>query len=123
MWVRSRASSYRAMHSDDGGPLTSLTPYSESLERVRSVLVFFAVTGPANAAVLAELESEVRLATFAGRHMAFPIEAIQSDLHHVASVTLVESSASAASRMMAVWAATAYQRSASRPLGVDEARR
>ena len=102
--------------------MTSLTPYSESLERVRSVLVFFAATGPANAAVLAELESEVRLATFAGRQMAFPIEAIQSDLHHLASVTLVESSASAASRMMAAWAGTAYQRGAARPSAIDEAR-
>src|SRR5687768_2541948 len=122
MWVPARGSSYRAMHSDDGGPLTSLTPYSESLERVRSVLVFFAATGPANAAVLAELESEVRLATFAGRQIALPVDAIQTDLHHLASVTLVESSASAASRMMAAWAATAYQRSTPHAAGADEVR-
>src|SRR5687767_9937143 len=110
------------MHSDDGGPLTSLTPYSESLERVRSVLMFFAATGPANAAVLAELESEVRLATFAARQMTLPVEAIQADLHHLASVTLVESSASAASRIMAAWVAAVYPRAASGPTGADEAR-
>jgi hypothetical protein len=103
--------------------LTSLTPYSESLERVRSVLVFFAATGPANAAVLAELESEVRLATFAGRQMALSVDEIRADLQRLASVTLVESSATAASRMMTAWAATAYQRSAPRPAGADEVRR
>ena len=110
------------MHSDDGGPLTSLTPYSESLERVRSVLMFFAATGPANAAVLAELESEVRLATFAGRQMALPVDAIQTDLQQLALATLVESPASAAARMMAAWAATAYQRPAARPADGGEAR-
>ena len=102
--------------------MTPLTPYSESLERVRSVLVFFAVTGPANAAVLAELESEVRAATSAGRQALLPIDAIQSDLERLATMTLVESAASAASRMMVGWASTAYERVASRPPRSDEAR-
>ena len=102
--------------------MTPLTPYSESLERVRSVLVFFAVTGPANAAVLAELESEVRSATVAGRQALVPLDAIESDLERLATMTLVESAASPASRMMVAWAAAAYERVAARPPRVDEAR-
>jgi hypothetical protein len=102
--------------------LTPLTPYSESLERVRSVLVFFAVTGPANAAVPAELESEVRAATIAGRQALMPLDAMQSDLTRLAAMTLVESAATAAARMMAAWAAAAYERVGSRAPRSDEAR-
>ena len=90
--------------------MTSLTPYSESLERVRSVLVFFAATGAANAAVLAELESEVRNAVSAARMAILPVQDVQSDLERVASVTLPASAAASASRLMAGWAAMAFER-------------
>ena len=90
--------------------LTSQTPYSESLERVRSVLVFFAATGPANAAVLAELESEVRIAVAAARMALLPIQDVQSDLDRLASMTLPPSSAAAASRLMNGWAVMANER-------------
>jgi hypothetical protein len=90
--------------------LTSLTPYSESLERVRSVLVFFAATGAANAAVLAELESEVRIAVSAARMAMLPIQDVQSDLERLAGVTLPASTAAAASRLMTGWVAMAFER-------------
>jgi len=90
--------------------LTSLTPYSESLERVRSVLVFFAATGAANAAVLAELESEVRIAVSGARVALLPIQDVQSDLDRLASVTLPASSAASASRLMSGWVAMAFER-------------
>lgn len=90
--------------------MTSLTPYSESLERVRSVLVFFAATGAANAAVLAELESEVRVAVAAARIALLPIQDVLSDLDRLAGVTLPPSSAASASRLMKGWAVTAYER-------------
>jgi hypothetical protein len=90
--------------------LTSLTPYSESLERVRSVLVFFAATGAANAAVLAELESEVRTAVTAARTALLPIQDVQSDLDRLASVTLPASTAASASRLMSGWATMAFER-------------
>lgn len=102
--------------------MTSLTPYSESLERVRSVLVFFSATGPANAAVLAELESEVRAATTAGRHMFLSLEAIQGDLDQLAVATLADSAASVASRMMARWAEAAFDRVSRRVADSGEAR-
>ena len=89
--------------------MTSLTPYSESLERVRSVLVFFAATGPANAAVLAELESEVRVAVSAARAALLPAEEVRADLDRVAMVTLPSSSAAAASRLMNGWATLAFE--------------
>ena len=94
--------------------MTSLTPYSESLERVRSVLVFFAATGSANAAVLAELESEVRIAVTAARLALLPIEDVQSDLVRLADVTLPPSSAASASRLMNGWAAAAFDRARNR---------
>ena len=92
--------------------LTSPTPYSESLERVRSVLVFFAATGAANAAVLAELESEVRIAVAAARIALVPVHDVLSDLDRLANVTLPASSAVTASRLMGGWAAMAYERGA-----------
>ena len=100
--------------------MTSLTPYSESLERVRSVLVFFAATGSANAAVLAELESEVRIAVTAARLALLPIEDVQADLGRLAEVTLPPSSAASASRLMNSWAATAFDRARSRGSGGTE---
>jgi hypothetical protein len=90
--------------------LTALTPYSESLERVRSVLVFFATTGPANAAVLAELESEVRLSVSAARHAVVPIEEVRTDLDRLATTTLPASTAATASRLMNGWAVMAFER-------------
>lgn len=102
--------------------MTSLTPYSDSLERVRSVLVFFSTTGPANAAVLAELESEVRAATIAGRQMLMPLDSIQDDLNQLATATLVDSAASVASRVMALWAEAAFARVSRRPRDSSEAR-
>lgn len=92
--------------------MTSLTPYSESLERVRSVLVFYAVSGPANAAVLAELESEVRAATGAARRALLPMDDIRTDLERIAMVTLPASAANSASRVMGAWVATAFHREA-----------
>lgn len=90
--------------------MAALTPYPESLERVRSVLVFFAATGPANVAVLAELEAEVRSATLAGRMARLSLHDIQTDLELLAAVTLVESAAVSASAMMDRWAAGAFER-------------
>jgi hypothetical protein len=93
-----------------GGRLPSLTPYSECLERVKSVLVFFAATGRANAAVLAELESEVRATVSAARTAVVPSADVETDLDRIASVTLPEMPASTASRMMRRWAAMAFER-------------
>ena len=104
------------------GLLTSLTPYSESLERVRSVLVFFAATGPANAAVLAELESEVRVAVSAARAALLPAEEVRADLDRVAMITLPQSSAAAASRLMNGWATLAFERAPIRSAERDELR-
>ena len=102
--------SYRATHSDDGGSLTSLTPYTECLERVRSVLVFFATTGRANAAVLAELESEVRATVSAARVATLAIDDVASDLDRLAAMTLPEGQANSASRMMRAWIILASER-------------
>lgn len=86
-------------------------PYPESLERVRSVLVFFAATGSANAAVLAELESEVRLAVGAARRSALGEPEVQSDLERLATLTLPASTAANASRLMVGWVSMAFERS------------
>lgn len=91
--------------------MTSLTPYSESLERVRSVLVFFAATGSVNAAVLAELESEVRSTVNAARSELVPVEDVRADLDRLASVTLPASTAATASRLLNGWAVMAFDRS------------
>ena len=93
-----------------GGLLTSLTPYSECLERVRSVLVFFATTGRANAAVLAELESEVRATVSAARVALLPVEDVEADLDRLAAVTLPEGPAANASRIMRGWVVIASER-------------
>ena len=90
--------------------MTPLTPYSECLERVRSVLVLFAATGPANAAVLAELESEVRAAVSAARAALLPVEDVCEDLHRLATVTLPASSAATTARLMNGWATLAFER-------------
>ena len=103
--------------------MTLLTPYSESLERVRSVLVFFAATGPANAAVLAELESEIRVAVLAARAALLTAEEVRADLDRVAAVTLPSSSAAAASRLMNGWAALAFERATRRPASEPDERR
>ncbi len=91
-------------------------PYSECLERVRSVLVFFATTGAANAAVLAELESEVRFAVGSARTALVPVEDVRADLDRLATVTLPSSTAMTASRLMNSWAVMAFDRMQIRPL-------
>ena len=90
--------------------MASLTPYFECLERVRSVLVFFAATGAANSAVLAELESEVRATVSAARFAILPIEDVQADLDQLAAAALPESAAASASRMMRGWLVMASER-------------
>lgn len=98
--------------------MTTRSPYSECLERVRSVLVFFATTGRANAAVLAELESEVRETLAAARVVLLPIDEVQADLERVASLTLPEFAAGTASRMMRGWVVMASERmNLDRPTG------
>ena len=99
---------------DAGARMTSLTPYSESLERVRSVLVFFAATGPANAAVLAELESEVRIMVSAARTSLVPVDEVRADLDRLATVTLPPSTAATASKLMNGWAVSAFERGPAR---------
>ena len=86
------------------------TPYAECLERVRSVLVFFATTGRANAAVLAELESEVRSTLSASRVALVQVDEVQADLERVATSTLPEVAAATASRMMQRWLLLAVER-------------
>lgn len=83
--------------------MTSLTPYPECLERVRSVLVFFAATSRGNTAVLAELESEVRATLSAARVALLSIDDVEKDLDQLAAKTLPEGPASTASRMMRAW--------------------
>jgi len=90
--------------------LTLLTPYSECLERVRSVLVFFATTGRANAAVLAELESEVRATVSAARVAVLTTDDVAADLDRLASMTLPAAQANSASRLMRTWIALASER-------------
>jgi hypothetical protein len=95
--------------------LTSLTPYSECLERVRSVLVFFAATGRGNTAVLAELESEVRLTVSAARVALLSIDDVEEDLDQLAANTLPEGPAGMASRLMRAWVAMASGRVSAEP--------
>jgi hypothetical protein len=103
MSVQSSRRSYRAFHPTPGGLLTSLTPYSECLERVQSVLVFFAASGRANGAVLAELESEVRATVSAARMALLSIDDVEKDLDQLAAKILPDGPASTASRMMRAW--------------------
>lgn len=90
-----------------GAPLNSPTPYSECLERVRSVLVFFAATGRANATVLTELEFEVRSAIATARDAHLDIEDVATDLDRLADTTLPPSAAASASRTMRGWVTNA----------------
>ena len=90
--------------------MSSQTPYPESLERVRSVLVFFAAAGSANAAVLAELESEVRVAVGAARRAMLGEAEVQSDLERLATLTLPASAAANAARVMSRWVSMAFER-------------
>jgi hypothetical protein len=101
--------SYRAS-IPTGAPLNSPTPYSECLERVRSVLVFFAATGRANAAVLTELEFEVRSAIATARDAHLDIEDVATDLERLADTTLPPSAAASASRTMRRWVTNAPAR-------------
>jgi hypothetical protein len=93
-----------------GESLSTLTPYSECLERVRSVLVFFSTTGRVNAAVLAELESEVRATLSSARVALLPVEDVEADLERVAMITLPEVAAATATRMMRGWLVMASER-------------
>ena len=102
--------------------MNSQTPYPESLERVRSVLVFFAATGSANAAVLAELESEVRLAVGAARRALLGESEVQSDLERLATLTLPASGAANASRLMNSWVSMTFERLQAAARGQEEAR-
>jgi hypothetical protein len=95
--------------------LTASTPYSECLERVRSVLVFFAATGRANAAVLAELESEVRSTIRTALSAQMDVEEVEADLDRLAATTLPPSAAATASRTMRGWLTP----TASRPLDAN----
>jgi hypothetical protein len=80
------------------------------------VLVFFATTGRANAAVLAELESEVRATVSAARVALLEIDDVAADLDRLAAMTLPEGQANSASRMMRAWIALASERmNAERP--------
>lgn len=83
--------------------MTALTPYSECLERVQSVLVFFAASGRTNGAVLAELEFEVRATVSAARIALLSIDDLERDLDQLAAKTLPEGPASSAARMMRAW--------------------
>ena len=99
--------------------MTSLTPYSECLERVRSVLVFFAASGRGNTAVLAELESEVRATVSAARVALLPIDDVEADLDRLAAVTLPEGPAGNAARIMRGWIAMASERMMKEPIVRD----
>ena len=88
-----------------GAYLTSPTPYSECLDRVRSVLVFYSATGRANAAVLAELESEVRSTVATARMAGIHPDDVADDLDRLAATTLPASAAASASRAMRGWIA------------------
>lgn len=83
--------------------MPSVTPYAECLERVRSVLVFFTATGRVNAAVLAELESEVRATVRASRLARLSLIDVEHDVERLAAGTLPASSASSAVRAMRGW--------------------
>ena len=67
-----------------------------------------------SAAVLAELESEVRIAVSAARAALLPAAEVHADLDRVARVTLPPSSAASASRLMNGWAMLAFERAARR---------
>jgi hypothetical protein len=70
---------------------------------VRSVLVFFAATGRANAAVLTELEFEVRSTIATARDARLDMKDVETDLDRLADTTLPASAAASASRTMRGW--------------------
>ena len=90
--------------------MTLSAPYSECLARVRSVLVFFAAIGRANAAVLAELESEVRSTVETARAAGLESEEVVADLDRLATTTLPASAAASASWTMRGWIANGAER-------------
>jgi hypothetical protein len=96
-------------------------PYAECLECVRSVLVFFGTTGKVNAAVLAELESEVRATVSAASAALLTIDDVKNDLDRLATNTLPEGPAATASRLMSAWVVMASQRSSADRPEVDRA--
>ena len=71
------------------------------------MLVFFAATGRANAAVLTELEFEVRSTIEAAQHAHVDIAGVEADLDRIADTTLPPSAAASASRMMRGWVSNA----------------
>jgi hypothetical protein len=71
------------------------------------VLVFFAATGRANAAVLTELEFEVRSTIEAAQHARIDITGMEADLDRLATTTLPPSAAASASRTMRGWVSNA----------------
>jgi hypothetical protein len=98
-------------------------PYTECLECVRSVLVFFGTTGKVNAAVLAELESEVRTTVSAARAALLTTDDVLTDLDRLAANTLPEGPAATASRLMSTWVSMATERlDADRPTRDDGGR-
>ncbi len=71
------------------------------------MLVFFAATGRANAAVLTELESEVRSTIEAAQRARVDIKGVEADLDRLADTTLPPSAAASASRTMRGWVSNA----------------
>ena len=71
------------------------------------MLVFFAATGRANAAVLTELESEVRSTIEAAQRACVDIKGVEADLDRLADTTLPPSAAASASRTMRGWVSNA----------------
>ena len=76
------------------------------------MLVFFAATGRANAAVLTELEVEVRSTVAAARDAHLELEDVEADLDRLANTTLPPSAAASASRTMRGWIMNAPKRPA-----------
>jgi hypothetical protein len=72
--------------------------------------VFFSATGRANAAVLAELESEVRSTAATARAAGLQSEDVVADLDRLATTTLPASAAASASRAMRGWIANRAER-------------
>jgi hypothetical protein len=77
---------------------------------VQSVLVFFSATGRANAAVLAELEAEVRSTAVTARAADLDTREVVADLDRLAATTLPASAAASASRVMRGWMANGAER-------------
>ena len=69
--------------------------------------MFFAATGRANAAVLTELEFEVRSAIEAAQQARVDLKGVEADLDRLADTTLPPSAAASASRTMRGWVSAA----------------